>query len=134
MKKKVVLSINLALLFAFFAGVLGVEGDASAVTPHSGTSGNCTWSIDEDGNFLLKPAEGTECTLASMGDYNESAPWYTYRHSVSTVSLEGTVKTGESARGLFFAMTNATDFVQKLSICDRIRCEYAGHFACNRYA
>ena len=109
MKKKVVLSINLALLFAFFVGVLGVESDASAVTPKSGESGDCVYEMDEEGNLVVRPKEGTECTLASMGNNNTSAPWNGFRNSISTVSIDGTVKTGESARGLFFDLRNATN-------------------------
>ena len=108
MKKRITSTISLAILFAFFAIILGTNGSVSAVEPKAGTSGDCAYEMDEDGNLVVRPIEGTECTLASMGENYTSAPWNSFRLSIKTVDFEETVKTGESARGLFFGLLNAT--------------------------
>ena len=52
------------------------------------TSGTCEWSIDADGNLVVRPAD--DATEGTMGTFLIS-PWYAYRTSIKTAKFSGSV-------------------------------------------
>lgn len=53
---------------------------AHADNPASGTSGECTWTIDGAGTLTIAPANGSSGTLANLEYHTgNSAPWLEHR-------------------------------------------------------
>ncbi len=55
----------------------------------SGTSGTCTWVIDEEGNLVISPTSGEEGTLEDLS-YRQPG-WATYASDIKTARFEGTI-------------------------------------------
>ena len=105
-KRKIICII---LLITFLLNLMPISrAEENVNLPQSGTSGTCSWEIDEDGNLTVRPTNGTEGTLASMPGSDAGVPWYEYREKIKTVNFEGKVYTGTSARALFNGLKNCT--------------------------
>ena len=76
------------------AGGAGINDAWAAIA--SGTSGTCSWVIDDAGVLTISPTNGTSGTLASVSSGN--GPFYNYRTNVKKVIVEPGVKTGAQAR------------------------------------
>ncbi|MBR2998301.1 BspA family leucine-rich repeat surface protein [Candidatus Saccharibacteria bacterium] len=81
---------------------------AQAMDPVNGTSGDCTWEIDTEGNMVIKPTSGEECTLANSTSA-ASMSYHPYRSSITTIKFEDKVYANTGAAALFRDMTNLTD-------------------------
>lgn len=74
------------------AAAAAAETDSNYIVDWT-TSGTCEWSIDEDGNLVVRPAEDAdEGTMATF----LVSPWYTYRTSIKTAKFSGSVKASPS--------------------------------------
>lgn len=82
---------------------------AQATQVATGTSGTTTWTLDSNGNLVVKPTSGNEGTMANLANNNTSAPWYEYREQIKTVKFTGTIHSGTRCRGLFNGCTNLTN-------------------------
>ena len=73
-----------------------------AVQDQSGTTGDCTWSFDEETNTLTISGNG------KMGDYNWSSdmPWYDFDYDIKNVVIENGVTS--IGRGAFSGCRNLT--------------------------
>ena len=75
----------------------------------SGTCGTCSWVIDDDGTLTISPTDGTSGTLASVTN-NRGWPWYSNRSKVKKVVIDEGVAANTKAYGMFYEMSNCTDF------------------------
>ena len=90
---KKIISIILSVLmilssFSILSLVSAKENNMiSSGDAYSGTTGDCTWSYDEDTETLTISGNG------KMGDYNDnnSAPWYLYKDLIKEVIIENGV-------------------------------------------
>lgn len=80
---------------------LGVQ----AMDPVNGTSGDCVWEIDTDGNMVIKPTSGEECTLANSTSA-ASRSYHPHRSSIITIKFEDKVYANTYATSLFYGMPN----------------------------
>jgi len=73
-----------------------------------GTSGTCTWVIDDAGVLTISPADGVSGTLASTGSGSHEIDWgwKAYAADVTAVKVESTVYTPETALSLFYGLAN----------------------------
>ncbi len=81
MKKKIV-GILVLMLILLASSVLAAD-------IASGTSGTCTWVIDEEGNLVISPTSGEEGTLEDLS-YRQPG-WVTYASDIKTARFEGTI-------------------------------------------
>lgn len=75
----------------------------------TGTCGTVTWTIDTDGNMVLKPTSGASGKLA---DSTSSArpSWNTYNSDIKTIRFEGSVIANTNSYYLFADMPNLVSF------------------------
>ena len=75
---------------------------AHADNPASGTSGECTWTIDGAGTLTIAPANGSSGTLANLEYHTgNSAPWLEHRSAIRSVIVKPGVKANENLSGMF---------------------------------
>lgn len=68
----------------------------------SGTNGGCTWVIDDDGNLVISPTNGTSGALEPYG----FRPWGDYANDIKTVYAEPGVSSGRYGIYLFAFFPN----------------------------
>ena len=73
----------LLVIFTLFA-MTKTETNATIA---SGTSGTCSWVIDDDGVLTIRPSNGVEGTLQSTMRQS----WYSQRSQIKEVKFEGKV-------------------------------------------
>ena len=56
----------------------------------SGTSGTCSWAIDNNGKLTISPSNGTNGTLANMS-LESDVPWLSYSSNIVEVYIESGV-------------------------------------------
>ena len=89
--------------------MLALRGEARAEIA-SGTSGTCSWVIDDDGVLTIRPTNPPEGTLQSVGSGSQSQwPWYGQRTPITKVIVDPGVKTAAGAYGMFYGMSNCTE-------------------------
>lgn len=71
----------------------------------SGTCGTCSWTLSEDGELVVKPANGSEGTLQSFTS-TSIIPWYSKRTEIKSVRFEGKVKSGLHLANMFEGCIN----------------------------
>lgn len=77
----------------------------------SGEFGTVTWTIDEDGNLVVKPSDGKSGQLDSIEYTDEddnNIPWYEYIDSINTAAFKSGIKAGKSLSHLFADCTELT--------------------------
>ena len=84
-KKILKLLIMLLLIFTLF-GMTKTETNATI----GGTSGNCSWVIDDDGVLTIRPTNGVEGTLGIISN-EYSIPWSNIRDQIKEIKFEGKV-------------------------------------------
>lgn len=92
---------------AFAQSMRPLQVEAAETPLAQGTSGTCTWTISAEGELVIKPTNGTEGTLDSIGDYDDS-PWYSNSSDIKTVRFEGTVYGGSSCNYMFYSCSEVT--------------------------
>ena len=76
----------------------------------SGTSGTCSWVIDDAGVLTISPTDGVSGTMASYTGISESSgPWYSYRTQITKVLVEPGASTGAGCNYLFCGFLNCTE-------------------------
>ena len=73
----------------------------------SGTSGTCSWVIDDSGVLTISPTDGVSGTLASYT--GSDWPWYSYKTQITKVVVDPGVSTGAGCDYLFSYFTNCTE-------------------------
>ena len=82
--------------------VPGAALSAHADAPASGTSGECTWTIDGAGTLTIAPTNGSSGTLANLEYHTDnSAPWLGNRSAIKAVVVKPGVKANENLSGMF---------------------------------
>ena len=71
----------------------------------SGNWGGAAWSIDADGNLVIKPQSGTEATVNNT---SANYPWDNNRSSITTVSVEGKVHVAGDLPFMFYRCSSLT--------------------------
>lgn len=74
----------------------------------SGTCGTCSWTLSEDGELVVRSANGTEGTLQSFTSTNV-IPWYSKRTEIKSVRFEGKVKSGLHCANMFEGCINLSN-------------------------
>ena len=70
-----------------------------------GVSGDCNWVIDNDGNLIIS-SESEDCDIADLGTWvGDSAPWSSYRDSITTVVFSSPVN-AKTCAYMFKGCTN----------------------------
>ncbi len=77
--------------------------EAQAGLLASGTSGTCTWEIDENGKLTIRPENGISGTLEGT---TGRAVWYDYSDAIKEAHVANGVKTDLFANGLFSYLIN----------------------------
>lgn len=77
--------------------------EAQAGLIASGTSGTCTWEIDENGKLTIRPENGISGTLEGT---TGRAVWYDYSDAIKEAHVANGVKTDLFANGLFSYLIN----------------------------
>ena len=77
------------------AGAAALEALSSSSVTASGTCGTCTWTLYGDGELVIAPTSGSTGTLESMTSIDD-VPWYSYRKSILSMTVTGTVVCGSS--------------------------------------
>ena len=86
------------------AGAAVLKALSSDEVTASGTSGTVTWTLYSDGELVIAPTSGSTGTLESFSG-SSSVPWYSYRTSIVSVSVSGTVVCGSSLAYMFYYCT-----------------------------
>ncbi len=89
------------------AGAVDVLGAPSGNLVAEGTSGTCSWAIDDAGVLTIYPTDGVSGVLES-GDALNSWGWHDYRADVTSVVVESGVVCGSNVNFMFSDMTNCT--------------------------
>jgi len=86
----------------------GVEARAAIAT---GTSGECSWEIDDDGVLRIYPTNGISGTLANPPARPDldNTYWYINRSNVQKVVVMPGVKTNTDCNNLFYDMQNCIE-------------------------
>ena len=105
MKKywKIFISAMLTLMLCIGMFIAFGTQDVKAADIASGTSGSCSWVIDENGAMTIRPTNGTEGTVAETSG---RPAWQNYLSSVTSVYVEPGVKMSSSSWLLFANMSN----------------------------
>ena len=102
---------KLAAGFLVAAGLFtagpGVNDTWAAIA--SGTSGSCSWEIDDAGVMTISPTDGTSGTLRSSGNSTSDLPWSGYVTEVKKVIINPGVKAHSYSNHLFNGMKNCTE-------------------------
>lgn len=88
--KKLILLV-LAVALAGLVAYELVDSDDSSAATTSGSTGNCTWSVNEDGTELtITAAEGKDGKMANYrsSGTNYLPPWKNYKSTLTTVIIE----------------------------------------------
>ena len=99
---RITLFLALAVCWLFLHGQFVYAADIA-----SGTSGTCSWVIDEDGTLTIRPTDGVSGTLESQ-TMNEFS-WYSNRTSVKKVVIEPGVKTAAGCYKMFSEFAYCTE-------------------------
>ena len=83
------------------AGAAALRTLSSSTVTATGTSGTVTWTLYGDGELVLAPTSGSTGTLESFSGKYDGVPWYSYRESVVSVTVSGTVVCGSSVAWMF---------------------------------
>ena len=67
----------------------------------SGTTGEVTWKLYENGMLKLYPTNGVSGTMENFELYN-SAPWFDYKTQIKSVKIEKGVKAGIMCSNMFY--------------------------------
>ena len=121
-----VLIAVICMLSCTFGSMTTVQASTESImsaAAGSGTSGTCSWTLDNDGKLTIGIAGGT-CTLASAA--YTSWPWYSSRSEVENVEIAGTVKGNAKMSGLFNGMDNLVSVIglENLNTADVTDMEY----------
>ena len=94
-------------VMCFFV-MMCVGGNTNVYAAKSGTSGSCSWVIDDDGVLTITPSDGVSGTLRSSST-SGNGPWYNYRLRIKKVVVNPGVKAGKSCYRLFYTFSNCTE-------------------------
>ena len=84
------------LLFALLVSLVLIVpvNHAYAVVVAQGTSGTCTWTLDQSGVLLIAPnesdsnEEGAQA-VGELGWWGDEAPWVSVSSGIASVKVEG---------------------------------------------
>ena len=66
----------------------------------SGTSGTCTWSIDDSGNLTVRPTSGTSgYLLRGWLLFGNDLPWAPYADRIKTITFSGSIRIYQETYG-----------------------------------
>lgn len=86
----------------------------------SGTSGTCSWDIDNNGKLTIKPTSGSSGDLQIEDTYfrlnGADFPWYNYREQIKSIVLSGSIKTTYT----FFGTTKSGNFSYMFEGCSNL--------------
>ena len=112
MKKLLSLLMALMICLGVFTLVGGVHTVKAAEDDiASGTSGTCSWVIDKDGVFTIRPTDGVSGKMGSWSGSVGYSPWYQKRSQVTKIVIEKGVIGAPSMPGLFYEMSNCEEIV-----------------------
>ena len=113
--KKVIKYMALAIMLCLTMAIAMHIGTTTVYAEDiaSGTSGTCTWVIDENGVLTISPTDGVSGTLrawnpSASSQSMSSPPWRSYATSVLKVVVEPGVSTSVM-RNFFSGMSNVTE-------------------------
>lgn len=100
----------------------------------SGTSGTCSWVIDDAGVLTIRPTNGTSGMLASYdAAWGADVPWASKKSQITKVVVKRGVSTNSGCVGMFYGMsactemdlsnlntTTATNMAQMFSSCNKL--------------
>ena len=72
----------------------------------SGTTGEVSWKIYKSGLLKIYPTNGVSGTMNSLSGSSSSAPWYSYRTSITSVIVEDGVSTNNNVSYMFYGFSN----------------------------
>lgn len=102
--KNLIHKIFMAICIAMCCMLFGLGNRDVYADIASGTSGTCSWVIDDDGMLTISPTDGLHGTLASYTNGN-GGPWYSYRSQIKEIRIEPGVKTSTGCYRLFYNLT-----------------------------
>ena len=104
MVKRTITISSILLIIAIIIGIiLSVSKGSFAADDDiaSGTSGTCSWIINNEGILTISPTNGVEGTLDSYVSNAGLAPWNDYRGFITKVAINQGVKANEGCFHLF---------------------------------
>ena len=72
----------------------------------SGITGEVSWKIYRSGLLKIYPTNGVSGTMNSLSGSSSSAPWYSYRTSITSVIVEDGVSTNKNVSYMFYGFSN----------------------------
>ena len=72
----------------------------------SGITGEVSWKIYRSGLLKIYPTNGVSGTMNSLSGSSSSAPWYSYRTSITSVIVEDGVSTNNNVSYMFYGFSN----------------------------
>lgn len=104
LQKVAALAFSLALVAALVpAAALATTMSPQAGNPN-GTSGSCSWEIDESGKLTISPTDGESGVL----EWEGQAQWNDYAKRITSAVIERGVKTGANVKDMFYFCDNMT--------------------------
>lgn len=104
LQKVAALAFSLALVAALIpAAALATTMSPQAGNPN-GTSGSCSWEIDESGKLTVSPTDGDSGVL----EWEGQAQWNDYAKRITSAVIERGVKTGANVKDMFYFCDNMT--------------------------
>lgn len=104
LQKVAALAFSLALVAALVpAAALATTMSPQAGNPN-GTSGSCSWEIDESGKLTVSPTDGESGVL----EWEGQAQWNDYAKRITSAVIERGVKTGANVKDMFYFCDNMT--------------------------
>lgn len=102
LQKVAALAFSLALVAALVpAAALATTMSPQAGNPN-GTSGSCSWEIDESGKLTVSPTDGDSGVL----EWEGQAQWNDYAKRITSAVIERGVKTGANVKDMFYFCEN----------------------------
>lgn len=102
LQKVAALAFSLALVAALVpAAALATTMSPQAGNPN-GTSGSCSWEIDESGKLTVSPTNGDSGVL----EWEGQAQWNDYAKRITSAVIERGVKTGANVKDMFYFCEN----------------------------
>ena len=104
----------LAFSLALVAALIPAAALANTISPQegnpNGTSGTCTWEIDESGKLTVRPTDGISGVLEWEGQAQWNGnPWVDdYAKRITSAVIEPGVKTGANVKDMFYFCENMT--------------------------
>jgi len=98
-----ILSMIVSLIIVLNKSSFAADGDIA-----SGVDGTCSWVIDKDGVFTIRPTNGVSGVIAEH-DLINYPPWYYYGENVEKVIVEPGVKCNNKSLLTFANMKNCTE-------------------------